>query len=100
MESTVAIITQSIKQPDGEFKKFIHSVWSSHDGLTAKEHARAELKSIADKNNKDEEHLKNWRAKQPIGQADDLSVQYLAEGSQHWECKVFYSITDKELNKV
>lgn len=65
----VSILTISSRIKEGEFDKRISKVFAS------KEDARAALKSIKDGNNKDVEHLKNWRARTPIGQVDDLSKE-------------------------
>ncbi|MCG7556052.1 MULTISPECIES: hypothetical protein [Pseudoalteromonas] len=99
MKSNVSVITQSVKQSDGQFTQFIHSVWTEGNGMTAKENARKELKRLKAAYQKDDEHLTNWRAVTPIGQIDDLSIQHLAEGSNWWDCRTFYKIVDKELNK-
>jgi hypothetical protein len=87
---TVSILTVSSRIKEGEFDRRISKVFAS------KEDARAELKSIEDGNNKDEEHLKNWRARTPIGQIDDLSIELLE--NNNWSCRYFYSISSFEVN--
>lgn len=89
--TNVSIITASHRQNDGSFEKMIDSVW------TSKEAARNELEQIKSNYNGDAKHLENCRARTPIGQIDDLSVEYL-EG-RFYECKSFYSITTYSLMK-
>jgi hypothetical protein len=83
----VSIITVSQRQIDGTFEKYINSVWDS------KESARDELKRI--KANFEKNLESGWRARTPIGQIDDLSIQFL-EGN-HYECKAFYAIVDRDV---
>ena len=84
IENTVFVITEADRQKDGSYNKHIHSIWSS------KEAAKNELNRIKNNFNGTEEHLENWRACHPIGQPDDLSVDFL-EG-KFYVCKSFYRI--------
>ena len=83
----VAIITVAIRQNDGTFDKSIDSVWSTKK--CAKQ-ALDKIKSTYDNGKHD-----FIRARNPIGQPDDLSIEVL-EGN-HYNCKYFYSITEKEV---
>lgn len=99
-KQTVAVITSSVRQVDGSYVKSVHSVWSSVNGKSAGENAKAVLSGIAANYNGNEEHLRCWRAKQPIGQIWDLSIQRLPEGASHWVCEEFFSIDEKILNQA
>lgn len=77
-------MTAAERQKDGTFVKQIDSVYASL------ELARAAMKRIADTFNCEDELYKDWRARTPIGQIDDLSLDRL-EGN-HYQCQTFYKI--------
>jgi len=88
----VYVITEARLQQDGEFTTFVYGVWDDVDA------ARSELKSIADRVNSNKNGSVERRAKTPIGQIDDLSVQVLV--GQSFKCEQFYRIIEKPLQKA
>ena len=85
----VSIITCGHRTESGIFDKHIDSVWSSPES------AKEELQRIANRINMTQSDSR-WRARHPIGQPDDLTVELLKDGS--WECHMFYRILDKDLH--
>lgn len=81
----VYIITRAVLQADGVFTSDVDSVWGNI-GCARKQLKRTE---------KIYKGRESMRAKCPIGQVDDLSVQYLK--NDIWHCKEFYTILTKEV---
>jgi hypothetical protein len=85
----IFVITVTNSAANG-MKNQISSVWSS------KALANAELERIKARNNSNEPHLKNWRARTPGLQLDDLVVELLIAGQ--WTPQNFYSINRHKVN--
>ncbi len=81
----VYIITRAERQDDGSFQQVIDGAWVSREA------ARGQLKVISNNYNNKE----NVRAKSPIGQVDDLSIELLVDN--YYECQSFYSIKEQVL---
>ena len=86
---TVFVMTVSHHESsDNTFNKSVDSIWySMQDALD--EMARIENNYT----NRTEEHMKGWRARRPISQPTDLSID-LFDG-KFYNCKSFYSINKK-----
>jgi hypothetical protein len=89
--STVYVITVAHRQADDSFETFIDSICNE------KTDARSELQRIKHLINTDENLAMGRRARTPISQIDDLSVQML-KGAYFYECQSFYSIRSHLLN--
>lgn len=83
---TVALITHSEHQQNGEWFNHLPEVYVSADA------AREELARIAATFNQDNETYKDWRGRL---KEDTLSLELL-EGSW-WVCKTFYRIYVREV---
>lgn len=88
-ESTVSIITRSHRQDGGQFSTVIDTVWADPD------QAKEELTRIKNRMNTTQGE-NQWRARNPIGQPNDVTVEMLKDG--HWDCQIFYRIIEKDVH--
>ena len=88
-ESTVSIITRAHRQENGQFSTEIDTVWAAPD------QAKEELTRIKNRMNTTQGE-NQWRARNPIGQPDDVTVEMLKDGL--WECQMFYRIVSKDVH--
>lgn len=88
---TVFVMTVSHHESsDDTFTKSVHSIWYSEQEALD-EMARIES-NFTDRK---EEHMQGWRARRPLSQPSDLSVDLL--DGKFYNCKSFYSINSKSM---
>lgn len=88
-QESVWIITCAVLQEStGGFNTYVDAVCSTP------ERAKEELERIANRSRNSGSEAK-WRARTPIGQPGDLSVELLKDGV--WTCHLFYKTITKPL---